>query len=343
MEYSAHTSPPRRLGDLTRDYERMHEASAFLASKLAIGALGAIAHDPDILGEFFRHRTAGVPVHIARIATKAAVAPVDLSSALAPARRDGAALLGQVDRASPLGRLAAITIDGSVTAPIQTGNATASWSGEQSSKPVSALSFNAESLRPLKLTATVVVSRELADLSAPRALTIVERALVSAAASAEGDALLDPTNAGIVDVKPKSLTNGVTATTATSDFTANLAAVLGALGSPSRPALILSFGSAVRAQAAVRDLSDIGVRVIIDAAAGDRLIAVDSDGVLVTTGGIDVVRGQPDLEMSDTPTSPPTSATVMTSLWHRNLVAIKVERWVSWAVRPGSVAYLDLP
>jgi hypothetical protein len=92
----------------------------------------------------------------------------------------------------------------------------------------------------------------------------------------------------------------------------------------------------------LRDLSDIGVKVVISSAAGSKIIGVDADGLLVTEGGIDIVTGQPDLQMNDAPDSPPTAATVMVSTWQRNLTAIKVERWINWTARTGAVATLTL-
>jgi hypothetical protein len=92
----------------------------------------------------------------------------------------------------------------------------------------------------------------------------------------------------------------------------------------------------------LRDLRDLGVKVVISSAAGSKIIGVDADGLLVAQGGIGIQRGTPDLEMVDNPTSPPTSATVMTSLWQRDLVALRVERWVNWTVRSGAVATLTL-
>lgn len=86
----------------------------------------------------------------------------------------------------------------------------------------------------------------------------------------------------------------------------------------------------------------IGVRVVISSAAGGKLIALDADGLLVTEGGIEIQRGTPDLQMSDSPDSPPTATTVLTSTWQRDLTALKVERWISWTARAGSVATLTL-
>ena len=62
----------------------------------------------------------------------------------------------------------------------------------------------------------------------------------------------------------------------------------------------------------------------------------------MTEGGVDIQSGTPDLQMNDSPDSPPTASTVMISTWQRDLVALKVERWINWTARSGAVAMLTL-
>ena len=99
-------------------------------------------------------------------------AAVDSSSGLAPASPEERAFLAQVERVSVLGQIGGITVNGHVVGPIQTGTATATWAGEQVSKPISALAFSTAPLRPLKVLAQIVVSKELANLVVPNALSI---------------------------------------------------------------------------------------------------------------------------------------------------------------------------
>ena len=102
----------------------------------------------------------------------------------------------------------------------------------------------------------------------------------SAAAAAEATALLDSTVTAIAGVRPASIINGLTPITPAGDFPANVAQVLNALsgGDPGRPTLIVSFGTALRMQAMLRDLREIGVKVVISSAAGNKIIGIDSDG-----------------------------------------------------------------
>jgi Phage capsid family len=327
----------------TAAFARMNEADAFIVSALARESLGDVARDPDVLSVFLKSRKSIHRSLYPLVQQKAAVTAIDLSSGLAPSSPDARAFLEQVKRVSPLGQINPITVSGNITGTVQTGNATATWAGEQSSKPVTALSFSPAALRLLKLIAQIVTSEELADLSAPDALGIVRRALISATAAAEATKLFS-TDAAVAGVSPAGLLNGVSTITPAGDFANNVGQVLNALsgGDPSRPALVVSFQTAVRMQAMLRDLREIGVKVVISSAAGNKIIGIDADGLLVSEGGIDIRRGTPDLQMNDTPDSPPTASTVLISTWQRNLVALKVERWVNWTARAGAVATLTL-
>ena len=144
------------------------------------------------------------------------------------------------------------------------------------------------------MIAQIVISEELADLSAPDALGIVRRALISATAAAEATTLLDSTITAIAGVRPASIINGVSPITPAGDFANNVGQVLNALsaGDPSRPVLVVSFRTAARMQAMLRDLRELGVKVVICSAAGNKIIGVDADGLLVSEGGIDIRRAR---------------------------------------------------
>ena len=112
-------------------------------------------------------------------------------------------------------------------------------------------------------------------------------------------------------------------------------------GTPTKPVLILSLQSALRLTA-LRDLAAVGVRTIVTPAAGPRLIAIDGAGVAFVDDGGDLRIGEPDVEMSDTPTATSVAATVMVSSFQRNVKVVRAERWTSWARRADACAYLVL-
>ncbi|HXG56997.1 MAG TPA: phage major capsid protein [Vicinamibacterales bacterium] len=331
---------------MTADYARMNEASAFVVARLAREALGSSAGEPDILAAFLSQRKS-ISRSLHALATKAAVAPLDTASGLAPATPSERAFLGQVQRVSPLGQIGGVRVDGNVVATMQITNPTTSWVGEAVHKPLTSMTFTASSLRSLKLIAQIIASQELADLSVPDALAVIQRSLVSATAAAEATALLDPASTAIAGVRPASVTSGLTPITPSGDFQNQVGQVLGALsgGDPSRPVLVVSFGTALRMMTFLPNLREAGVRVVVTSAAGNRIIGIDADGLLVVEGGVDIRRGTPDVIMDTTPAGVAQTAgaaPVPTSLWQHDLVALKVERWINWTARPGAVAYLTL-
>jgi hypothetical protein len=263
---------------------------------------------------------------------------------LAPTSPEARAYLALADRRTVLFQMGAVTVPAmNASVAVQLAGATANWVGESNAKPISALSFNSAGLKPHKLIVIVVMADELVDLSNPAALPLVMRALMTALASALDTALLDPASAAIAGVRPASLTNGLVGITPSGDFQNQVGQVLAGIsgGAPSRPVLVVSLQSALRLTA-LRDLEALGVRVLISPAASNRLIAIDADGVAVTDDGVKIVRGQPDLQMDDSPANPSTSTTVMVSTWQRGLAAVRVERYVSWIKRADAVAFLTL-
>jgi HK97 family phage major capsid protein len=184
---------------------------------------------------------------------------------------------------------------------------------------------------------------------------------------------VDPTKAAN-DVSPASITNGVTpipASGTTGDAlradvrtlmasflednsqmstavwimrqqtALSIALILNALGQPEFPNISLSGGTLYGMPVVTSEgipasggsPSD-GYPIIL-ANAGDILLA--DDGQVV----IDASR-EASLQMDTTPDSPPTSSTVMVSMWQQNMMAIKAERYINWAKRrPDCVGYIS--
>ena len=326
--------------NLTERFARTNEANAFVVSQLAHHHLRS--DDPELLAAFLAPRKS-IPRSVRALVTKAAIAPLDSSFGVAPSGPFSPAFIGQVARVAPLGLIGGLTVSAAIRGLVQISNASASWVGQGASKPVTAMTFAAAGLYPLKLVAQIVVSDELADLSSPVALQLVTPALISASAAAEAVALLDPASSAVPNVRPASLTAGLTPIAPVGDLQDNVGQVLDAIsgGDPTRPVLIMTLGNALRLRN-LKDLAALGVRLVISSAAGSSIIAIDADGLLVTEFGIEIQRGTPDVEMDSEPDSPLTAATVLTSTWQANLSVLRVERWVNWTVRPGAVATLTL-
>ena len=72
------------------------------------------------------------------------------------------------------------------------------------------------------------------------------------------------------------------------------------------------------------------------------IILLDADAVMYADGGVELDASEHALvQMSDSPDSPPTASTTMTSLWQMNLVGLRLTRYLTWQLRRSdSVAML---
>lgn len=257
--------------------------------------------------------------------------------------------------------------------PRQTSGGSASWVGEGAPKPVTSLAFDNITMRFTKLATIAVITEELARFSVPSAETIIRDTLASALIQQMDADFVDPDNAGTTDVKPASITSGVTAVASSGNseaavradiqsvfapfIAANLTPVNGvwimsattalalslmmnALGQPSFPGITMTGGTfwgmpvIVSESAGVTDSSAEG-HIVILANASDILLADDGQ---VT---IDVSR-EASLQMDSAPTNPAVAATVFRSLWQDNLVGIRAERFVNWVkARSQAVQYIS--
>jgi HK97 family phage major capsid protein len=286
----------------------------------------------------------GLSRPVISLVQKSAAAALDTATGPGTgARQLEAAFLQAVARRSVLGRLGAVRVSGVASVTLEATAPTAHCIGEAAVKPVSSFTFAAASLSARKLAAQVALSRELAELATPDALGIVQRALVTASASALDVALLDPTSAAIPGVRPASLTNGVTGITPAGDFQNQIGQVFAAVsdGAPSRPVLVVPLQTALRLTG-LRDLEAAGVRVLVSPAAENRLIAVDADRVVTIDEGVEIRLGTPDIQMDDAPDDPAIASTVLASTWQRNLQVVRVEHWCNWTKAPDAVAFLTL-
>ncbi len=284
--------------------------------------------------------------------------------------------------ATILGRIPGLRrVPFNIKVPRQTAGSAASWVGESAPKPVSALAFDQITLGHTKLAGIVVLTDELVRFSNPAAETIVRQDLIDTIVLTMDKDFVDPANAGATDVKPASITNGVTPVTATGTtadhvradvknlmsrfVTANmslsgavwimsevqalgLAMMLNPLGQPEFPGLSVNggsggtfFGLPVVLSENVIGNPGSGSPVTGD---GARIILAKASEIMVADDGevmLDASR-EASLQMDTAPTNPPVAATVFTSLWQMNMVGIRAERYVNWRKRrSGAVQYID--
>jgi hypothetical protein len=327
------------LSDLNRHAAAQDRADAFLISNLLRDELPVYADDPAMLGQLWKH----VPRGPLSLALKAAVTPIatgDMPTS-SPAAR---AFLDIAERTAILSRAGFVKVDGGAVASLLVGAPTATWLGEGAPKPVRAMTFNGSTLTPRTLNVMTAVSDELAKLSTPGATGIVMRALSAGLTAALDSALIDPASGAVAGVRPASLTNGVSPTTAGSDLQSSVGAAIAAVsgGAAARPVVIVSAQTAVRLTG-LRDLAEAGIRVLVSPAAANRIIVVDADGVLYVDSGVELQRSiNATMVMDDAPPATDVSTTVHVGMFQRNLTAVKATRFVSWIKRPDAVAFVNL-
>jgi len=249
----------------------------------------------------------------------------------------------------------------------------ASWVGEGSPKPVSAMDFDAVgSLAFAKVSAIGVVTDELVRSSNPSAAAIIGRDVAAACAYELDRAFVDWDGAGSAAL-PAGITYGASATVSTgpsiAQVDADLKAVIGVLtaadvdlssaywlmnprtatslsllrgsgGAPAYPNVGPRGGTLLQmpvlCSRAVTDVNSPSETSIVLVAASE--IALADDGA----ARVEVSRSA-SIEMSDAPTASPGPTTqAVVSLWQNGLAAIRAERTIRWAMRRAAAcAYIS--
>jgi HK97 family phage major capsid protein len=246
--------------------------------------------------------------------------------------------------------------------PRQTGGATAQWVGEGKPKPVGQQAFDFVSLGYTKLAIISAITQELARFSQPNAETLVRDDLAKAVVQQMDADFLEPTNAGTANVKPASITYGITPIASSgsneaairADVKAMVAAfvaanvdptgavwlmptsvalslslVVNALGQPAFPQITMNGGTffglpVVTAESAgfVSDMSPTEKMVVL-VKASDILVADDGQVTIDTSS-------EASVQMESAPTDPVAAATVLISAFQQNLLFIRAERFINW-------------
>ena len=255
-----------------------------------------------------------------------------------------------------------------VRVPRQTGGATAGWVGEGAPKPVTSLAFDFVALTYMKLAAIAVITQELARFSSPNADTLVRDDLAKAIIQQMDSDLLDPANAGTSNVKPASITNGVTPiassgntyTDVLTDIQALAAAFIAANLSRRGAVWVMSETNALGLSLMRLPANEgggfafpgiteeggtfNGRKVIVSESVGNIVVLARASDILLADDGQVTIDAsdQASVQMDSAPTNPVAAATVLISLWQQNLLGIRAERFVTWVKgRAASVQYLS--
>ena len=235
------------------------------------------------------------------------------------------------------------------------------WAGNGRPKPLSAGSMDTATLHPATASGIVVVSREVATFAAPGSEAFLRDEMKAGLAKFLDEQFVDPANAGVTDVHPASITNGVVASGVSSgdvleDLRMLISGYLANGGSLTSAVLLISSQNAVALAArsgvtgspvfpglTVEGGTLAGLPAIASDSVGAQLILVDARGVLMAdeSGLVIEAARQTALEMSDTPTNNSSTATgtSMVSLFQTNSIALRVERFLNWS-REGAIAII---
>jgi HK97 family phage major capsid protein/HK97 family phage prohead protease len=261
-----------------------------------------------------------------------------------------------------------------ITVPRQLTDPTGYWVGQGDVKPVSRFTLDQVSLPFHKAAGIVPMTEELVRFSNPAAEGIVRTSLIGALTYLTDRDFLDPTKTEVTNVSPASVTNGVTPIPATgttadafrSDIGDLIATYLGLNMSPAGLVLVMTSTQAMRLglmrnTLGQKEFPDIGINggtiEGIPVITSENIVATGSsptDGypivalhapsiLLADDGGVSIdVSREASLQMNDAPDSPETTSTILVSLWQRNMVAFKAERFITWKKgRTGAVQFIS--
>ncbi len=245
--------------------------------------------------------------------------------------------------------------------PRGTQDPTAYWVGQGDVKPLSRPAFDSISLTFAKIAGITAMTEELMKFSSPSAEMKVRDGLIAAVAYLSDRDFLDPTKAASTGISPASITYNVTPVTPTGTsadaLRDDLGTLLGAFADanedPSGIVLVMTPNQALkiglmRNSLGQKEFPDItmaggfleGFPVITStniAATGGSptdgypIVAINAPNIYLAEEGLTVdMSREASLQMNDSPDSPETASTVMVSLWQRNMVALKVERYMTW-------------
>jgi len=266
-----------------------------------------------------------------------------------------------------LGRIPGMTqIPFNVNIAAQNSGSTAAWVGEGKAKPVTSFGFTSVNFRWAKIAAIMVQTEELMRFSSPSSDMLFRNELARAIAERQDLDFLDPANAGTANVKPASVTNGVSPIVSTGNDAdhvrldlENLLATFDAVNiSLTNPVFVMSITKAralslMRTALGTREFPDInlmgngsieGIPVVssqyvtrFGTTGGEYIALLNAEDIWFADDGqvtIDASR-EASLQMDDSPTEESSGGTgaSMVSMFQTNSIALRGERYVNWQKR----------
>jgi HK97 family phage major capsid protein/HK97 family phage prohead protease len=257
-----------------------------------------------------------------------------------------------------------------VAVPIRTAAGTFQWVGEAAAKPVTSETFSSISLTWAKIAAITVITQELAKFSSPSAEVLIRDSMVKTLVAAI-DTKFISTDAAVSGVSPAGILNGISGITPSATtmaaFRVDLNNMLNNMTANKIPltqiVLLMSSTTALAFSLANTSLGVnlfpnitttggtlLGMPVVVSEAVGTKLIALNpSDILLAEDPGVSVTAStEATIEMESTPAvgeqSPPTTQSVLKSMYQNNMIAIRAEQFKTWArARSTAVEYINAP
>lgn len=271
-----------------------------------------------------------------------------------------------------IGRLPGLRrIPFNVRMPKQTSGGTYGWVGEAKAKPVGKLAFDEFTMRWAKAAGIIVITDELARQSNPQAEAIVRQDMIDGIAQFLDQQFTDPSVAEVSNVSPGSIVNGVTnhvtATGTSADalrtdlgtlwntmLTSNIVPSSGAFIMPNRIAMRLSLLLNALGQREFPDITPTGGMLLgYPVVTSESVVPLDTDGdSIIFLNQSDVflaedqlmidVSREASLQFNTAPDEPTSASTVLVSLWQRNLIGLRAERYINWKRRrDAAVGYIS--
>jgi HK97 family phage major capsid protein len=251
-----------------------------------------------------------------------------------------------------------------VSVPTQTTGGTYGWVGQNKPKPVTKADYATVTVPFAKAAGIIVLSEELVMLSTPSAENLVREEMIAGMGTFLDQQFNDPAVTAVANVNPAAITvgastaaaSGVTAAAAKADIAASIA-VFTAANVPLDGSVWLmndsnAFGLSISLNALGQPLFPgmtaqggtlFGMPVIVSNNVSTRVILLHAPSILYADEGgvrIDVSR-EASVQMDSAPTDTVDATTVYLSLWQRNLVGLKAERFITWIrARTAAVRYI---
>jgi HK97 family phage major capsid protein/HK97 family phage prohead protease len=339
---------------------RVPKGTAFVRYAMALANSRGSISDALMFARRWNDSTPEVIRALEQKGTAGSTTDSDWAAPLAYPQQLAAEFLELLRPATVIGKLNLRRVPFNVRIARQTSGSTVAWVGEGLVKPTSDLAFDYVTMAYTKVAGIVVITEELARLSSPSAEDTVRQDMIAQIAQYLDEQFLDPAVTASAGVRPASVTNTATPVPSTGDDAAALRCDLRSLFTTLTAANISVSGSALVMSevmatsigmmtnalgqpefggigAAGGTLAGVTVVTSQSTALEDIIVLIkQSEVLLADDGGVQVdVSREATLDLANG-TAP------AFSLWQRNCVGIRAERWINWQkARDEAVGYIS--